>query len=85
MCSCNSYDRHVILVMVVLFQLVMINACLSRLERDTQDHHRQKQEISKQINTRHELLTFWADNARDEVGILYIIRELSRRERSDRH
>jgi len=62
---------HVSFTMTILFQLVMINACLSRLERDTQDLHHQKQEISQQINARHELLTFWADRARDEVGILY--------------
>jgi hypothetical protein len=40
---------------------------MSGLEKEAQDLQRQKQEITKQVHYRHDVIVTWAGRARDEV------------------
>jgi hypothetical protein len=51
----------------------VLSACMSGLEREAQDLQRQKQEITKQVHTRHDIAVTWVDRARDEVRFFTLI------------
>ncbi|KAL8562459.1 hypothetical protein ACOMHN_008604 [Nucella lapillus] len=47
-------------------QLLLLEACISRLERDELDLNHQKQEVVQQVSSRFDVLIGWATRARDE-------------------
>ena len=53
--------------MFYVFQIQVVQACLQRLEREQRQLTRHTQEVTQQVQARHDSLVTWARQSRDEV------------------